>query len=89
MTNTDTTKIRANKGTFVINNAAAHTGLSAKAIQVTADTIFSVLKINGVDALASQIATPASAVKPCIMTCNENQVYSDITLTSGQIVLTK
>ena len=89
MTNSDTTKIRGYKGTFVINDATARTGLSATAIQVTADAVFSVLKIGGVDALASQIGTPASAVKPCVMTAPEGSVYTDITLTSGQVVIVK
>ena len=89
MTNTDTTKMRGYKGTFVINDVVVRTGLSATAIQVTADTIFTTLKIAGVDALASQIGTPASAVKPCVMTAPEGSVYTDITLASGQVVIVK
>jgi len=89
MTNSDTNVMRGSQGTFVINDATATTGLKAKAIQVTADTIFSVLKVNGVDALAQHVKVPGNVVKPCVMTVNEDFVFSDITLVSGQVVIVR
>jgi len=80
-------EIAANNGTFVVNTTAEVTK-TIDAIVVLEDTIFSAIKINGVDVKTNYIQNAATAIKPgTIITPVADLQFSGVTLTSGSVVL--
>ena len=77
----------AQEGTYIVNDATEVTKI-IEAIVVLEDTVFSSIKIGGVDAKASYISTPATAVKSwAIIRPVDAQQFSGVQLTSGSVAL--
>lgn len=84
---TDNEILIAKKGTFVLNNTTEKT-VNINAIVVLEDTVFSSIKIAGVDVKSTYIATPATAVKAgAIIRPTNAQQFSGVKLTSGSVIL--
>ena len=79
--------LSAAQGTFIVNNTIEKT-VDHDAIVVLEDTVFSAIKIAGVDVKSSYIAAPATAVTAgaIIRPLNDNK-FSGVTLTSGSVIL--
>ena len=85
--NTDNDILIANQGTFVVNNTAEKT-VTINAIVVLEDTVFNTIKIAGVDAKATYIGTPGTAVKAgAVIRATNAQQFSGVKLTSGSVTL--
>jgi hypothetical protein len=79
----------ANKGTFIVNNTAEFTA-TMDMIVVLQDTVFSSIKIGGVDKKTEYIATPATAVKAgAIIKPKSDLQFSGVTLTSGSVAIVR
>lgn len=79
----------ANKGTFIVNNTAEFTA-TMDMIVVLQDTVFSSIKIGGVDKKTEYIAAPATAVKAgAIITPKSDLQFSGVTLTSGSVAIVR
>ncbi len=77
----------ANQGTYIVNNTTEATR-KIDAIVVLQDTIFNTIKVAGVDAKATYIAAPATAVKAgAIITPINDLQFSGVQLTSGSVAL--
>jgi hypothetical protein len=84
---TDNEILIAKKGTFVLNNTTEKT-VNVNAIVVLEDTVFSSIKIAGVDVKSTYIAAPATAVKAgTIIRPTNAQQFSGVKLTSGSVIL--
>ena len=84
---TDNEILIAKKGTFVLNNTTEKT-VNVNAIVVLEDTVFSSIKIAGVDVKSTYIAAPATAVKAgAIIRATNAQQVSAVKLTSGSVIL--
>ena len=80
-------EVVADKGTYIVNDATEATK-TADAIVVLEDTVFTSIKIGGVDAKSNYISTPATAVKAgAIITPTGNLQFSGLQLTSGSVAL--
>ena len=80
-------KLVANKGVYICNDTTEVTN-TIDGIFVLEDTVFSTLKVGGVDALSSYVSTPATAVKAgAYITALDGVKFSGVTLTSGSIAL--
>lgn len=85
---TDISVISANQGTFIVNNTKNEKEILHDAIVVLEDTIFSVIKIDGVDVTSSYIAAPETAVKAgAIIRPTDAQKFSAVDLESGSVCL--
>ena len=79
----------ANKGTFILNNTSAKTGIF-DAIVVLEDTVFSAITIDGVDSRSTYIADVATAVKAgAIITPLGVKTIEAVQLTSGSVALVR
>jgi hypothetical protein len=79
----------ANKGTFILNNTSAKTGIF-DAIVVLEDTVFSAITIDGVDSRSTYIADVATAVKAgAIITPTGVKTIEAVQLTSGSVALVR
>ena len=76
----------ASKGVYVCNDTTEVTK-TISAIAVLEDTVFSAIKVGGVDAKASDISTPATAIKAGAIITGVGVNFSCVTLTSGSVVL--
>lgn len=76
----------ASKGVYVCNDTTEVTK-TISAIAVLEDTVFSAIKVGGVDAKASYISTPATAIKAGAIITGVGVNFSGVTLTSGSVVL--
>ena len=86
MSSTDISVISANQGTFIVNDATEKTA-SHDAIVVLEDTVFTSIKIGGVDVKDDYI-TPATAIKAgAIIRPYDAQKFSGVQLTSGSVAL--
>jgi len=73
-------------GTIVINDATEYTN-DIDAIYVSEDTIFTSIKVLGVDAKATYITTPGSTIKAGVIIAPlRGSKFSGVQLTSGSIV---
>lgn len=74
----------------LIDDTDAHTGLKSRAIQIRDDgSVFSVLKVNGVDALSGTFGNLDNStnlsVTDGVLFAGKDKFFTDITLTSGSI----
>lgn len=80
-------EVVANNGTYIVNNTTEVTK-TIDAIVVLEETIFSSIKVNGVDAKSTYIAATGTAVKAgAIITPVSDLQFSGVQLTSGSIAL--
>lgn len=80
-------EIAGNMGTFVVNTTTEATK-KIDAIVVLEDTIFSSIKINGVDVKTNYIQNASLAIKAgTIITPLSDLQFSGVQLTSGSVVL--
>jgi len=80
-------EIAGNLGTFIVNGTTEVTK-TIDAIVVLEDTVFSAIKVGGVDAKSSYIQAPGTAVKAgAIITPIGDAQFSGVTLTSGSVAL--
>ena len=89
---TDTGFLRANKGTFIVNDTVEKNGRFA-GIYVSSDAVFARIEVEsdtGTDVKADYIAAVGTLVPAgTLMTpqTNEDDYFSAITLTSGTVTL--
>ena len=75
------------QGSYVVNDATEVTK-SFDCLLVLEDTIFTSLKIGGVDKLSEYVSTPATAVKAGAIIRAKNVLkFSGVQLTSGSVLL--
>jgi hypothetical protein len=75
------------QGTKVVNDATELTQ-DFDTIVTLEDTVFTSIKIGGVDVKDEYVTTPANAVKAgAIIRPTQNQVFSGVQLTSGSIAI--
>lgn len=73
-------------GTHIVNDATEYTN-SIDAIYVAEETVFTSIKVLGVDAKATYISTPATPIKAGVIIAPlRGQSFSGVTLASGSIV---
>ena len=72
-------------GTFVVNNTAEYTN-SIDAFYVAEDTEFNSIKVNGVDARSTYIASNGVIKAGVIIAPLRGQSFSGVTLASGSVV---
>jgi hypothetical protein len=79
--------LTAQQGTFIVNNTVAKT-VDHDAIVVLEDTVFSAIRVAGVDVKSTYIAATATAVKAgAIIRPLNGAKFSGVTLTSGSVIL--
>ena len=77
----------AQQGTFIVNNTVEKV-VSHDAIAVLEDTVFSSIKVAGVDVKSTYIAATGTAVKAgAIIRPINGAKFSGVTLTSGSVCL--
>ena len=77
----------AQQGTFIVNNTVEKV-VAHDAIAVLEDTVFSSIKVAGVDVKSTYIAATATAVKAgAIIRPINGAKFSGVTLTSGSVCL--
>jgi len=77
----------AQQGTFIINDTVEKT-VNHDAIMVLEDTVFSSIKVAGVDVKSTYIAATGTAVKAgAIIRPLNGAKFSGVTLTSGSVCL--
>lgn len=87
MSSTDISVISANQGTFIVNDTTEKTAFH-DAIVVLEDTIFTSIKIAGVDVKDEYISTPATPIKAgAIIRPYDAKKFSGVQLTSGSVAL--
>ena len=80
-------EIAGNLGTYIVNGTTEVTK-TIDAIVVLEDTVFSAIKVGGVDSKSTYIQDTATAVKPgAIITPVGDAQFSGVTLTSGSVAL--
>jgi hypothetical protein len=78
--------LSASQGTFMVNDGREKT-INFDVIVVLSNTVFTSIKVGGVDIKDTLIADPTIALKTgAIIRVNEGQ-FSGIQLTSGQVAL--
>ena len=78
--------ISASQGSFIVNDTVEKTTIH-DAIVVLEDTIFTSIKISGVDVKATYIADTAVAVKAGSIIRPIDGVFSSVQLASGSVAL--
>jgi hypothetical protein len=79
--------LTAQQGTFIVNNTVEKT-INHDAIVVLEDTVFSSIKVAGVDVKSTYIAATGTAVKAgAIIRPLRDAKFSGVTLTSGSVCL--
>jgi hypothetical protein len=87
MSSTDISVISANQGTFIVNDTTEKTA-SHDAIVVLEDTVFTSIKIGGVDVKDEYISTPGTAVKAgAIIRPYDAKKFSGVQLASGSVAI--
>jgi hypothetical protein len=79
-------KLVASKGVFICNNTTEKTATIA-GIYMLEDTVFSSIKVGGIDAKSTYIGTPATAVKAGAYITGIGVNFSGVQLTSGSVAL--
>lgn len=75
------------QGTKVVNDTTELTQ-NFDTIVTLEDTVFTSIKIEGIDVKGEYITTPATAVKAgAIIRPTQNQVFSGVQLTSGSVAI--
>ena len=75
------------QGTKVVNDVTELTQ-DFDTIVTLEDTVFTSIKIGGVDVKGEYVTTPATAVKAgAIIRPTQNQVFSGVQLTSGSVAI--
>lgn len=84
---TDNEILIAGQGTYILNDTTEFTG-NFDAVVVLEDTVFTTIKIAGIDVKSSYIAAPATAVKAgAIIRPTSAQKFSGVELTSGSVAI--
>lgn len=79
--------ISASQGTFVVNNTTEKT-ISHDGILVLEDTVFSSIKVSGVDIKANLIADVSGTIKAgAFIRPVNSEKFSGVQLTSGSVIL--
>jgi len=79
--------LTAQQGTFIVNNTVEKE-VSHDAIVVLEDTVFSAIRVAGVDVKSTYIAATGTAVKAgSIIRPINGAKFSGVTLTSGSVCL--
>ena len=79
--------LTAQQGTFIVNNTSTKT-VDHDAIIVLEDTVFSAIRVAGVDVKSTYIAATGTAVKAgAIIRPINGAKFSGVTLTSGSVCL--
>lgn len=79
--------VSGSQGTYVVNDTTEVTAVF-DAIVVLEDTVFSSIKIGGVDLKSSYISTPGTAVKAGAMIRPiDGDKFSGVQLTSGSVII--
>lgn len=79
--------LTAQQGTFIVNDTVEKT-VNHDAIMVLEDTVFSSIKVSGVDVKSTYIAATGTAVKAgAIIRPLNGAKFSGVTLTSGSVCL--
>jgi hypothetical protein len=79
--------LTAQQGIFIVNNTVEKT-VNHDAIMVLEDTVFSSIKVAGVDVKSTYIAATGTAVKAgAIIRALNGAKFSGVTLTSGSVCL--
>lgn len=79
----------AAQGTFVVNNTTEKT-LDFDCLMVLEDTVFTSLKIGGVDKRSDYMADTAGTTKAgAIIRATSGQKFSGVQLTSGSVILVR
>jgi len=79
--------LTAQQGSFIVNNTVEKT-VNHDAIMVLEDTVFSSIKVAGVDVKSTYIAATGTAVKAgAIIRPINGSKFSGVTLTSGSVCL--
>ena len=79
-------KLVASKGVFICNNTTEKTS-TISGIYILEYTVFSSIKVAGVDAKSTYIGTPATAVKAGAYITGIGVNFSGVQLTSGSVAL--
>jgi len=75
------------QGTKVVNDTTELTQ-NFDTIVTLEDTVFTSIKIEGIDVKGEYVTTPANAVKAgAIIRPTQNQVFSGVQLTSGSVAI--
>jgi hypothetical protein len=75
------------QGSYIVNDTTESTK-SFDCLQVLEDTVFTSLKVGGVDKLSEYVSTPATAVKAgAIIRAKNADKFSGVQLTSGSVTL--
>ena len=79
--------LAATQGTFLVNNTTEKT-IDNDGIFVLEDTVFSSIKIGGIDSKASYLADVSGTVKAgAFIRPTGGQKFSGVQLTSGSVIL--
>lgn len=79
--------IAAFQGSYVVNDTTDAV-ISCDGLLVLEDTVFTTLKIGGVDKLSEYVSTPATAVKAgAFIRPKSGARFSSVQLTSGSVIL--
>lgn len=79
--------IAAAQGSYVVNDTTEATK-SFDCLMVLEDTVFTSLKVGGVDKLSEYVSTVGNAVKAgCIIRAKDAGKFSGVQLTSGSVML--
>ena len=77
----------AKQGTIIVNDTTEKT-VTHDAIFLLEDTIFTSIKVAGVDIKSELITTPGTAVKAgAMLRATDNRQFSGVTLASGSVAL--
>lgn len=79
-------KLVASKGVYIVNDTTEATK-TIDGILVLSDTVFSSIKVGGVDVKSSYISTTGTAVKAGAYITGIGVKFSGVTLSSGQVAL--
>ncbi len=82
--------VQGANGTYTINDAVAHV-VNCIGIQVDADTVFSHIKIDGIDSDVKNtyVANSVGTVMKTLITPEDGHYFSSVQLVSGQVTLIK
>lgn len=83
---THTEILVASQGTYIVNDTTEETR-AFDGLLVLEDTVFTSLKVGGVDEKANLISTPATAVKAGAFIRSSQGAFSGVQLTSGSVIL--
>ncbi len=86
MANTATELMAVTQGSYIVNDTTEATK-THDTILVLEDTVFTSIKIGGVDVKSTYISTPGTAVKAGAIIRPTDGKFSGVQLTSGSVML--